>query len=91
MFPRRNIIVFVIVLLGAVSSTVYFFHFDLGRLVKFVFPHRTDITSTHLFFFQFLLLNALYFFVVYVIFKRPHQPGRSRGLLLVLFLFAVFF
>ena len=91
MFSRLNSIILVTVLLGAVSSTAYFFHFDLGRLAKFVFPHRTDITSTHLFFFQFLLLNALYFFVVYIVFKRPHQPGRSRGLLLVLFLFAVFF
>ena len=81
----------VTVLVGAVSSTAYFLHFDLGRLATFVFPHRTDITSTHFFFFQFLVLNTLYFFLVYLIFKKPHQPGRGRGLLLVLFLFAVFF
>ena len=81
----------VTVLLGAVSSSAYFFHFDLGRLANLVFPHRTDITSTHLFFFQFLFLNALYFVVVYVIFNKSSQPGGSRALLLVLFLFAVFF
>lgn len=91
MFSRPNSIMLVTVLLGTVSSLPYLFHLDLGRLATVVFPHRTDITSTHLFFFQFLVLNALYFFLVYVIFKRPHQLDGSRGLLVVLFLFAVFF
>jgi alpha-1,6-mannosyltransferase len=91
MFSRFNSIIFLTVLLGAVSSIPYIFHFDMGWLAEFIFPHRTDITSTHLLIFQFLVLNTLYFFVVYVIFKSPHQLDHSRGLLLVLFLFAVFF
>jgi hypothetical protein len=91
MFSRFNSIIFFTVLLGAASSIPYIFYFDMGWLAEFVFPHRTDITSTHLFFFQFLVLNTLYFFVVYVIFKLPHQLSHSRGLLFVLFLFAVFF
>jgi alpha-1,6-mannosyltransferase len=91
MFSRLNSIILVTVLLGASSSTAYFFFSDLGRLAKFLSPHWPGVTSAHLFFFQFLLLNALYFFLVYLLFKRPLQPDRSRGLLLVLFLFAVFF
>jgi hypothetical protein len=91
MFSRVNPIIVITVLLGAISGIFYLSSFDLGRLVKLVLPHLTDITFTHLFFFQLLLLNALYFLAVYMIFKKPDQPGRSRGLLLVLFLFAVFF
>lgn len=91
MLSRLNSIVLVTFLLGAFSSTAYFFLSDLGRLAKFLSPHWTGVTSTHLFLVQFLLLNAVYFFLVYLLFKRPGQAGRSRGLLLVLFLFAVFF
>ena len=91
MFSRLNSIMLVTVFLGAVSSIPYLFHFDIGRLATFIFPQRTGITSTHLFFFQFLVLNALYLSAIYLIFKKTHQSGRGRGLLLVLFLFSVFF
>lgn len=91
MFSRLNSIILVTVLLGSLSSTAYFFFADLGRLAKFLSPYLTGVTFTHLFLVEFVLLNALYFFLVYLLFKRPGQSSRSRGLLLVLFLFAVFF
>ncbi len=91
MFSRLDSTIVLTFLLGAISGSVYLFNFDLGRLVTSTLPHRTAITSTQLFFLQFLLVNALYFVAVYMIFKKPNQPGRGRGLLLVLFLFAILF
>ncbi|UCG11289.1 MAG: hypothetical protein JSU72_12115 [Deltaproteobacteria bacterium] len=91
MFTRVNPLVTIIALLGVISSTVYLFHAEFGRIVRVIFSPRTPITGTHLFLCQFMILSGLYLLAVYLTFKLSNEFGRRRSLLLVILLFGVFF
>jgi len=91
MSARINPTIAVILLLGALSGAVYLVDFDAGRLVTPGVPKWSGITPKHLFLLQFLLLNGLYFLAVYLVFKKADRTGRNPGLLLILFILAIFF
>ena len=73
--------------LGLLSGAVYLFNFKLHRLLPEFFC-KTDI---HMFLSLFLFLALLYFIGVCFIFKYLSQVGRSKSLVIIIILFAIFF
>jgi hypothetical protein len=85
---RLRPVYFVIFGLGLVSSIIYLANFRLGFFIKRWLPLTTDM---HIFLFQFLTLYFLYILGLTLIFSKLQQFRSSRGLVIFVFLAAVFF
>jgi len=77
--------------LGLVSGVIYLVNFRLELLISSWLPGLSNITAIHLFLFQFLPLYFLYVFGLFLIFTKLKQFASSRGILIFVFLAAVFF
>ena len=79
----------VIVGLGLISGFIYFFNFKLHPyFTQFGFISKTGI---QFYVFIFIILNALYFSSIYLIFKHRSLWKHSKGMVFVIIIFAVIF
>jgi len=74
-------------LLGVASGVIYLFNFKLFRLV----PGLVSPTAIHVYVSMFGLLSLLYLISVFLVIKNKSTIGRSKGLLCIIFIFAVVF
>ncbi|UCD90484.1 MAG: DUF2029 domain-containing protein [Desulfobacterales bacterium] len=73
--------------LGLISAAIYLFNFKLPKL----FPDFLFKTDIHMFLFLFFLLAIIYLIGVYLVLNHLPQVGRSRGLVIIIVFFAIFF
>ena len=79
----------VIVGLGLISGIIYFFNFKLHPyFLQFEFFSKTGI---HFYVFIFSILCVLYFSGIYLVFKQRSRWKHSKGMVLVIIIFAVIF
>jgi len=78
-----------IVGLGLISGIIYFFNFKLHPyFLQFEFFSKTGI---HFYVFIFSILWVLYFSGIYLVFKQRSRWKHSKGMVLVIIIFAVIF
>jgi len=85
--PRIRKIYGAVLMLGVTSGVIYLFNFKLYRLV----PGLVSPTAIHVYVSMFGLLSLLYLISVFLVIKNKSTIGRSKGLLCIIFIFAVVF
>jgi hypothetical protein len=84
-----NFLQAVMVGFGVIASLIYFFNFNLQRY--FTRFESISQSAMHFYIFLFLVLSAVYFSAIYLIFKHLAHWGHSKSLVFIILIFAVIF